>query len=83
MATAREGAGLVVADDILYCLGGYDGFQLLNSMEAYVFTTFYLHCAPSLFIIADILCSADLTSAVELGVSVSLCICDGQALGVL
>lgn len=34
MTTAREGAGLVVADGTLYCLGGYDGFQLLNSMEA-------------------------------------------------
>lgn len=34
MTTAREGAGLVVVDDTLYCLGGYDGFHLLNSMEA-------------------------------------------------
>lgn len=33
MSTAREGAGLVVADDALYCLGGYDGMTLLKSME--------------------------------------------------
>jgi len=35
MSTGREGAGLVVANDMLYCIGGYDGLNLLNSAERY------------------------------------------------
>uniref|UniRef100_A0A2K5RVB8 Kelch like family member 12 n=1 Tax=Cebus imitator TaxID=2715852 RepID=A0A2K5RVB8_CEBIM len=35
MQTAREGAGLVVASGVIYCLGGYDGLNILNSVEKY------------------------------------------------
>ncbi|KAJ7331856.1 hypothetical protein JRQ81_014036 [Phrynocephalus forsythii] len=35
MQTAREGAGLVVANNVIYCLGGYDGLNILNSVERY------------------------------------------------
>uniref|UniRef100_A0AAQ4S1H1 BTB domain-containing protein n=1 Tax=Gasterosteus aculeatus aculeatus TaxID=481459 RepID=A0AAQ4S1H1_GASAC len=35
MQTAREGAGLVVASGLIYCLGGYDGLNILNSVERY------------------------------------------------
>ena len=35
MAVGREGAGLVVATDHIYCMGGYDGINLLNSVEKY------------------------------------------------
>jgi len=35
MSTGREGAGLVLANDMLYCIGGYDGLSLLNSAERY------------------------------------------------
>uniref|UniRef100_A0A8C5JQC8 Kelch like family member 12 n=1 Tax=Junco hyemalis TaxID=40217 RepID=A0A8C5JQC8_JUNHY len=35
MQTAREGAGLVVANGVIYCLGGYDGLNILNSVERY------------------------------------------------
>ena len=35
MSVGREGAGLIVANDMLYCIGGYDGVNLLNSVERY------------------------------------------------
>ena len=35
MSIGREGAGLVVANDIIYCIGGYDGVNLLNSVEKF------------------------------------------------
>ena len=35
MNIGREGAGLVVANDMIYCIGGYDGVNLLNSVERY------------------------------------------------
>lgn len=35
MAVGREGAGLVVAGDKMYCIGGYDGVNLLDSAERY------------------------------------------------
>ena len=35
MSIGREGAGLVVANDMIYCIGGYDGVNLLNSVERY------------------------------------------------
>nr|WEX30410.1 Kelch-like protein 12-A-1 [Carassius gibelio] len=35
MQTAREGAGLVVASELIYCLGVYDGLNILNSVERY------------------------------------------------
>lgn len=35
MAVGREGAGLVVAGDMIYCIGGYDGINLLDSVEKY------------------------------------------------
>ena len=35
MAIGREGAGLVVAGDMVYCIGGYDGISLLDSAERY------------------------------------------------
>ena len=35
MAVGREGAGLVVAGDMMYCIGGYDGVNLLDSAEKY------------------------------------------------
>lgn len=35
MAVGREGAGLVVAGDNIYCVGGYDGINLLDSAEKY------------------------------------------------
>ena len=35
MRVGREGAGLVVANDNMYCIGGYDGVNLLNSAEKY------------------------------------------------
>lgn len=35
MQVGREGAGLVVANDMIYCIGGYDGVNLLNSVERY------------------------------------------------
>lgn len=35
MATGREGAGLVAANDLIYCIGGYDGTNLLSSAECY------------------------------------------------
>merc|ERR1711976_845830 len=35
MTIGREGAGLVVANDMIYCIGGYDGVNLLNSVERY------------------------------------------------
>ena len=35
MAVGREGAGLVVAGDKMYCIGGYDGVNLLDSAETY------------------------------------------------
>ncbi|CAG5129308.1 unnamed protein product [Candidula unifasciata] len=35
MAIGREGAGLVVASDMIYCIGGYDGTHLLSSAECY------------------------------------------------
>ena len=31
----REGAGLVIAGDNIYCIGGYDGINLLDSAEMY------------------------------------------------
>lgn len=33
METSREGAGLVVVDSFLYCVGGYNGMQLLDTVE--------------------------------------------------
>ena len=35
MNIGREGAGLVLATDNIYCIGGYDGVNLLNSVERY------------------------------------------------
>ena len=35
MAVGREGAELVVAGDKMYCIGGYDGVNLLDSAEKY------------------------------------------------
>lgn len=35
MAIGREGAGLVVAGDMIYCIGGYDGINLLDSAECF------------------------------------------------
>ena len=35
MSESREGAGLVVSSDMIYCIGGYDGLSLLNSVEKY------------------------------------------------
>ena len=35
MSIGREGAGLVLASDMIYCIGGYDGVNLLNSVEKY------------------------------------------------
>ncbi len=35
MRVGREGAGLVFASDAMYCIGGYDGVNLLNSVEKY------------------------------------------------
>ena len=35
MASGREGAGLVVASDMIFCIGGYDGTNLLSSAECY------------------------------------------------
>lgn len=35
MSTGREGAGLVVVHDKFYCIGGYDGEFLLNTVEKY------------------------------------------------
>lgn len=33
MQTSREGAGLTNLDGVLYCVGGYDGNRILNSIE--------------------------------------------------
>ena len=35
MSIGREGAGLVLANDMIYCIGGYDGVNLLSSVEKY------------------------------------------------
>ena len=35
MQAPREGAGLTNLDGILYCVGGYDGNHVLNSIERY------------------------------------------------
>ena len=35
MQTSREGAGLTNLDGILYCVGGYDGNRILNSIERF------------------------------------------------
>ncbi len=35
MTVGREGAGLVVANDMIFCIGGYDGVNLLSSVEKY------------------------------------------------
>ena len=35
MSTGREGAGLVVANDMIFCIGGYDGVNLLNTVERF------------------------------------------------
>lgn len=33
MQASREGAGLTNLDGVLYCVGGYDGNRILNSIE--------------------------------------------------
>ena len=35
MTTGREGAGLVKANGVLYCVGGYNGSQILDSVEMF------------------------------------------------
>jgi len=35
MHVGREGAGLVAIGDHLYCIGGYDGLNLLQTVEKY------------------------------------------------
>ena len=35
MTTGREGAGLVQAHGVLYCVGGYNGNQILDSVEMF------------------------------------------------
>ena len=35
MSMAREGAGLANLDGVLYCVGGYDGNSILNSVEKF------------------------------------------------
>ena len=35
MQAPREGAGLANLDSILYCVGGYDGNSILNSIERF------------------------------------------------
>jgi hypothetical protein len=32
-SVGREGAGLVALSDSLYCIGGYDGYNLLKSVD--------------------------------------------------
>ena len=35
MDVDREGAGLVVAGETIFCIGGYDGVNLLDTAEKY------------------------------------------------
>lgn len=37
MAVGREGVGLVVVGEKIYCIGGYDGINFLDSVERYCF----------------------------------------------